>query len=133
MTFNTFPALLVYSFFAPTLLRIALACVYFSLVYFNLKHKDAVSEINFPGVGHGAWIPLCSAAAYAAIGGMLLLGYYTQVTALVAILANIKVLVLMRNRPAMMPLSPASLLLMSVMLLSLLVTGAGALALDLPL
>lgn len=131
--FSVFPDLLVYRFFAPILLRLALAAIYFFLVYFYIKHKEETARIDFPFVGHGAWIPLFSAAAYTVMGGMLLVGYYTQIAALVGILANIKVLVLMRSRPTWMPLPMSTLLLMIVMLCSLMFTGAGNfLALDLP-
>ena len=88
-------------------------------------------------IGYGAWLHLRGetatirilAAAEAAIAMALFLGSWTQITAIAAAVVVARWLV----SPATRPLPRSTSLLALVMCLSLLVTGAGALAFDLPL
>lgn len=128
--FNTFPTLLVYSFFAPLVLRIAIAVVFAYLSYHAFAHRKAAAS-PLPFVG-GPWAALFAALAYSIVGLLLLVGAYTQLAA-VAGMALLGTATLAREHAAFTPLSKSSVLLTFVILGSLLLTGAGALAFDLPL
>ncbi len=130
---NTFPSMLVFGFFAPTILRIAVAGFFFYIAYDQIRRRENIANIPFSLVGKGAWIPLLTAVVYFCLGSMLLVGYYTQIAALLGILGAIKNMWLVQTRPTFIPLSMGSVFLIFIILCTLLLSGAGALALDLPL
>ena len=131
--FNTFPQLLTYGFFAPTLLRIAAAVVFAYLAYYHYQHKDAVAHTRFPVVGEGAWIAWLAMAVEAIVALGLLVGYHTQIAAILGALIALKAAFWSGKYPTFFVLSRGTAFLLLVICLSLLVTGAGALAFDLPL
>lgn len=133
MMLNPLPNLLTYSFFAPTLLRIAAACVFFYLAYYHFQNKEQISRIRFFIVGEGAWIAWLAVLIEGIIGTALLLGYYTQIAALVGAAVALKNIVWSGMYPSFFMLSRGTAILLLTICLSLLVTGAGALAFDVPL
>jgi uncharacterized membrane protein YphA (DoxX/SURF4 family) len=130
---NTFPHLLVYAFYAPTIIRVAVALAFFYVAYVQLGRRDEIAKMRFLVVGETAWAVWVSVAFFAIVGAMLLFGYYTQIAAILAVLALIKCFILKKWYPRLIPLSHITILLLAVMCLSLLISGAGALAQDLPL
>ena len=135
---NTFPHLLVLGFYAPTLLRIAAAGVLFYLAYFYITHREEIGRAPFPFVGSlGPRIAWFIAAVAGLIGAGLFFGYYTQIMALLGMAGMLKYVVYRRFFPHLMalrfPLSTSTMLLFFIICLSLLISGAGALAYDLPL
>ncbi len=130
---NPFPDLLTYSFFAPTLLRVAVALALFFVAYVQFKRLHELSQIRFPVVGGGAWIIWLSIIAHTVIGLMLFFGAYTQIAAILGVLGGIKGLVWGKRYPRVFVLCRVDYLFILVMCLSLLLSGAGALARDLPL
>jgi uncharacterized membrane protein YphA (DoxX/SURF4 family) len=130
---NTFPDLLTFSFFAPTLLRLAAAVVIAGIAYLQWKHVASIERTNLPIVGKSTWWVWLSTVAHGAIAVLLLLGYYTQIAALLGLLSAIKHFTFQHRYPNVFPLSRSTYFLLSVILFSLLFTGAGALAIDLPL
>ena len=135
---NTFPNLLVLGFFAPTLLRIAAAGVLFYLAYFYITRREEIGRAHFPIIGAvGPQIAWLMATVAGLIGAGFLFGYYTQVMALLGMLGMVKYAVYSRFYPHLMalrfPLSTSTMLLFFVICISLLISGAGAFAYDLPL
>ncbi len=130
---NTFPDLLSLGFFAPTLLRIAVALAFLFGAYMQYQRVDELSNIRFPIVGAGGWIIWLSIVAHAAIGLMLLFGYYTQIAAILGALGSIKGLVYAKKYPRVFALCRIDYFFVLVICLSLLLSGAGAFAFDLPL
>ena len=130
---NTFPHLLVLQFYAPALIRVAVACAFFYAAYATHKHRDAAAHLRFPFIGTASWAGNFTMLMYAAIGLMLLLGSYTQIAALLGGITSIKGLLLGKRFEALFPYSRSTYILLLVMCLSLLISGAGARALDLPL
>lgn len=130
---NTFPALLTYGFFAPTMLRLAVAFMLLFVAYHHFKNKDTISRERFPVIGANNWVAWFSIAVEVAVALMLLFGYHTQIAAIIGALIGLKYVVWAGKFPAyfMLPRSTAFFLL--VICLSLLVSGAGALAIDLRL
>ncbi len=129
---NPFPELLVFGFFAPTLIRIFVALVFFASAYMLYTRRDELSRTPFV-IGQGAWIVWIALLVNVAIGAMLFAGYYTQVAALAGALLALKGLVWGKRYGRFFVLCRIDYLFVLVMCLSLLLTGAGALAFDLPL
>ncbi len=130
---NPFPALLTYGFFAPTLLRVAAALVFLYMAYTVYQHRAQAARTPMPMVGLQPWAPGFAVLAYSIIGVSLLLGYYAQIGAILGAIAALKELFWGARMQALFPLSRAGSLLLLSICLSLIVTGAGALAFDLPL
>lgn len=130
---NPFPGLLVYGFFAPTLLRLAVAVVFAWAAWSQWSHRKELGHVRFPLVGGGAWVVWLTLLVeiLAALG--LFFGYYTQWAAILGALLALKYAVWDHRYPKFFPLSRAAALLILVICLSLLLSGAGALAYDLPL
>ncbi len=130
---NPFPELLVYQLLAPTLLRLAAAAAFLYVAYSVYKRRKEIAEITFPLIGKGEWIAWVSTVFHAAVGFMLGAGYYTQIAALLGAIGTLKSLFFMRFYQPLVPLPRAAIALLFVILVSLLLTGAGAFAYDIPL
>jgi uncharacterized membrane protein YphA (DoxX/SURF4 family) len=128
-----FPNLLVYAFFAPTMLRAAAAATLFYLAYQQWLRRDEIARLDHFLVGKNSWTYAASALFNLIVGGMLLFGYYTQWAALLAAAGQLYGLWLNHRHPQVVILADAAVLLLIAVCLSLLLTGAGALAYDLPL
>ena len=130
---NPFPDLLVFSFFAPTLLRIAAAFALFYIAYQQYHRRSETKQLRLPIVGRNSWWYVASITFHTILGVLLLFGFYTQIAALLATAGNLKGLWLNHRHPSVVILSDSAVVLLTVICLSLLLTGAGALAIDLPL
>ena len=130
---NPFPDLLTYGIFAPTLLRVAAALVLGYAAHVQWHRRKELAAVRFSFVGSGAWIVwvLILLGALSALG--LLLGYYTQWAALVGGLLALKSTVWSHYYPRVFPLSRITSLLLLIVCLSLLLSGAGKLAFDVAL
>ena len=128
-----FPSLLMYNFFAPTLLRVAAAIIFAYLAYRHFKNRDEIARMRFPIVGQGAWIAWCAVLAEVALALALFFGYYTQFAAIVGALSALKHIIWRGKYPNFFWLTHSAAFLLLVIMLSLLLTSAGAFAFDLPL
>ena len=135
---NPFPDLLDFRFFAPTLLRLAAAGVFFYLAYATFRRKEVLAAVSLPFIGAGQkWVPWLVTLVEFLIGLMFFTGFYTQIAAILGIAAAVKYWVYGKFFPqsvrVFVPLSSGVMLLLAVISLSLLLTGAGAYAFDIPL
>jgi uncharacterized membrane protein YphA (DoxX/SURF4 family) len=131
---NPFPDLLIYGIFAPLLIRVALGA---ALLYLCVEHIRARKEIaqalsRRAGKISRLAAPLLCLIEVAA-GALLVVGAWTQVAALVTFVLTITFLVLRKSHAELRPLSSSAYMFMLAMSLSLLLSGAGAYAFDLPL
>lgn len=131
--FNTFPQFLMFGFFAPTLLRFAAALVFAYLAYRHFKGREEAARVSFPLVGSGAWIVWVAILSEVAVATALFTGYYTQIAALVGMGIALKHIVWRGKYPGFFWITRSAAFLLFVICLSLLASGAGALAFDLPL
>lgn len=130
---NPFPELLNVSFFAPTLLRIAAGGLLAYVAWQQYGKREELSHISYPLVGSGmlwVWLSIVWLLVSAA---SLVLGYYTQLGALMGIVVALKFFQWSNRFPESTILSWPSRMLLFVICLSLLITGAGAIAFDIPL
>ncbi len=127
-----FPALLSYSFFAPTLLRAAAAVVIALLALTHVRREDELEAIFSPLVSKFAptfaWLLVIIEAAVAIA---LFVGYRTQVAAIAG--ALLALMMLLAGPRIMAPRDRSAAFLLLVVCISLLALGAGAFAFDLPL
>jgi uncharacterized membrane protein YphA (DoxX/SURF4 family) len=123
--FLQFPNLAFLSFLlVPVLLRAVAAL---SIAYIAYVHFVRRSESPFGAV---IWVTILVEAAIALC---LLAGYYTQYAALLGVLLSIKHFVFAKRYSRMVPLCRVDYVYLFVICLSLVITGGGAFALDIPL
>ncbi len=131
---SLFPQLLVYSFFAPTLLRITAACIFFYLVIFHTRNrKEVAREISVLSYPVAIWVSSLFILIEFGVGLLLLIGLLTQLAALIGIIICLKIVLIKRGLRHISPLSHLTYILLIITCLSLLISGAGAIAIDLPL
>lgn len=130
---NTFPDLLLFSFFAPTLLRIAVAVAFAYIAYIHFKRRAELMQMRVPllsTLGPLLWLVMLIEAVIALA---LLFGYHTQIAALAGLVLSIKHAIFAKRYARAIPLCRGEYFFIIVILLSLLLTGGGAFAFDLPL
>lgn len=130
---NPFPDLLTYGIFAPTLLRVAAALVFAAVAYTQWQRRHELAKTHFMFGLQGAWLVWIAIILGTLVGAGLFFGYGTQWAALVGALLSIKGIVWAKRYPRFFPICRAEYVLVLIICLSLLLTGAGTLAFDLPL
>jgi len=128
-----FPELLTFGILAPTLLRVAAALVFVYLAYHHYKDRNDRAARAFPILGDAMWVVWAAVVIEVATAAGLFFGYYTQYAALVGAAIALKQLVWSGSYQRFFILPRSTAILLLVIALSLLVTGAGAFAFDLPL
>ncbi|MCF7865770.1 MAG: DoxX family protein [Candidatus Pacebacteria bacterium] len=132
---NPFPELLTFSLLAPTLLRLTLGIFVILLGYNKLKNpqKGIVDFFEALSFKPSSYYIKTLSIAEIVMGIALFFGFLTQIAALVvAIITFVSLLVTIRHPEA--GLQKASLYtLFFVISISLVLTGAGLIAIDLPL
>ncbi len=119
-----FPGLLTFAIVAPFLLRLAAALVLGYTAYVQITRKDEL--------GGGIWLWL-GAIAGAAAALSLLLGYYTQLGALAGVVLSIIYIVYAKRYPRAVPMCRGEYILILIICLSLMLSGAGWPAFDIRL
>ena len=131
---SLFPQILFLAPLGTTLLRISAGLMIVYMGYHIINSREEISRARLPIVGHLApslW--LVSGSLTCMIGVGLIVGYFTQAFAIAGALLTIKHLLGLRHYASLLPLSTSGYILLLVICLSLIVSGAGALAFDLPL
>ncbi len=132
---NTFPDLLTYSQLAPFILRVVLGLIFIDLGLLKFKAEKSRWIISFEALHLKPAEILVSVfgALQLVAGAMLIVGLYTQVAALVlVILTGMEVYTEYKDARILKRDIVFYVLLFSIAL-SLLITGAGQYAFDIPL
>lgn len=132
---NPFPDLLAFGLLAPLLLRLALGVIFFGFGWSKLK-KDRERKAMFfetLELKPGAYYTVAFGLIELAAGILLVIGLYTQIAALAALLISIAAYRLKGKYPEKFQNDRCFFFLLIVIALSLLFSGAGFLAFDLPL
>lgn len=132
---NPFPELLNYALLAPFLLRAVVGLIFLDLGILKFKGEKARWISSFETLGvHPADLLVGLYGALQVVGGiMLLVGVYTQIAALFFVLSTGIELYIEWQAREVLKRDITFYLLLFVISLSLLLTGAGAYAIDLPL
>ena len=132
---NPFPDLLTYSLLAPFILRLVAGLVFIDLGILALKNEKkrwlvSLSVLKIPKPKTALRV----LGAIEAIGGlMLIFGFYTQIAALVLALLTFCESYVEYKDPGILKRNLVFYVMLLAMVLSLLFSGAGAFAIDLPL
>jgi len=132
---NPFPDLLVYSMLAPFILRVVAGLIFIDLGVLLFKNEKArwtasLSSLNIPRPKVAAQI----LGIVEIIGGiMLILGFYTQIAALLLVIFTFAETYLEYKDPTLLKRNFVFYILLFAITLSLLLSGAGAFAIDIPL
>ncbi len=133
---NPFPSLLTYSLVAPFILRATLGLILINLGYLKMTKEKARWGIIFEFLGIKAHETLAAQVVglIEIVGGlMLLVGLYTQIAALVFVFLNGIELYIEYKDASLIRRDLVFYILIFVIALSLLFSGAGFYAFDLPL
>lgn len=132
MILNVFPSLMTYSLLSPFILRVVVGIIALDLGYLKLgkenrSWKELFEVIHFRPAKFFVWL----LAIIEIIGGiMLILGAYTQVVAIIFSVAFFCESVIEHREEALEKRNLPFYILMLVICVSLIFTGAGAFALD---
>ena len=132
--FSVFPGLFFLSPFAVTLLRIAAAYAFLYIANSLIQDRREIARVRLPIIGHPReWMVWISATIIAIVSCLLAVGLYTQVAAILGMIIAAKHGIFARRYSSIMPLSRGTYGFLFVICITLLITGAGAIAFDLPL
>lgn len=130
---NPFPIQFL-ALFAFTILRFIVGIILMHLGLEHLRNRQTLKELlSFSMLPYGLFFAWYVGLLEIIIATMFILGFYTQIAALLTVFLSLKFIVL--NRRFSSPLIPGKLfyLLLLGAALSLFITGAGAFAFDLPI
>lgn len=135
---NPFPHLLLtggsYAFFIPTLLRVTASLSFVYMVGYIWNEKEKLIGLKVPIVGiFRAWMFWVSTIAGALVALCLFVGYETQIAAIAGMIITLKHLWTAKHFGQYLAFSRMTSVLLFVICLSLLLSGAGAMSFDLPL
>lgn len=119
---NTFPDLLSFSLIAPFLLRVVAGLFFVRLGIHTARDSRQTSGVRVATLGF----------LEIAIGALLIVGLFTQISALTGFCLSI-ILAKVERKDSPRPTGRAAFVLLAMICLSLVLTGAGAFAFDLPL
>ena len=131
---SLFPQILFLAPLSITLLRVVTA-LYFGYIAWHLVRKqDEIAHTPMPLVGMPKiWMVTFSAVVVGAIGISLFVGTWSQASALLGAIVVLKHLIFYKRFVALLPFSKSTYILLFCICLTLVVSGAGAFAFDLPL
>jgi uncharacterized membrane protein YphA (DoxX/SURF4 family) len=132
---NPFPELLTFSLLGPFILRVTIGFILFNLGYLKLTREKTRWHTTFETLGlkpESGWTK--SFGVLEILGGLALIaGFYTQIAALIFVIITFIELYIEQKESSILARNAAFYLLLFVIALSLLFTGAGFFAFDLPL
>lgn len=132
---TVFPDLLTYSLIAPFILRVSLGLVlvYFSYLKFRKERVEKIAFFDSLGMKPGVFY-VNTVGGIELVGGILLVaGAYTQIAALGATIIMLVATFIKWRRPESLRNDIEFYILLLVIAVSLIFTGAGFFAFDLPL
>jgi len=132
---SPFPELFAFSWFAPTLIRLVLGVFFVQFGILKLRSEKSTKLTLFESAGFPhAHIFLRITAWVEIVGGiMLIAGFYTQVAAVTLAVIMIGAISVKKKRPELLGNDIEFYILLFVAAVSLLLSGAGAIAFDIPL
>lgn len=132
---TVFPDLLVYGLMAPFILRVFLGgiLIYFAYLKFFSERDDKAAFFESVGMKPGSVFASVIGAAELTGGIMLVIGFYTQIAAIIAAGLMLAAVFIKWRHPQSLRNDIEFYILLFAVALSLLFTGAGFFAFDLPL
>lgn len=130
---SLFPQLFTFTFFVPTVLRIAAAIAWADLAAHLYKHRAEVAAGPFPIVGKpGMGIVWFGVIVTGLMALSFATGIWTQAAAILGTVGAVKGFIFTKKYPSVYAYGRMAYFLLVVICLALLVSGAGAFAIDKP-
>ena len=131
---SLFPQILFLAPLGIMLLRIVAAC-YLAYIAWHLLNKHAeIERVSVPLIGHvRPWMVWLSAVIISGVAALIFIGAWTQIAAILGIITVIKHLTFFRKFQSVLPFPRSTYVLLLCILITLVVSGAGAFAFDFPL
>jgi uncharacterized membrane protein YphA (DoxX/SURF4 family) len=133
---NTFPELLNYAILAPTMIRFLLSFVLITTGVTMIKPSTrALFSAYFASKEYplASFLPWKFATVQILLGIFLFFGFFTQISSLIAIYIFFSLFYIENRAEKILPHTSNFYLVMIIISMTLLFTGAGAFAVDLPL
>ncbi|HEY4508161.1 MAG TPA: DoxX family protein [Candidatus Paceibacterota bacterium] len=131
---NPFPDLLAFGLVAPLLLRVAVGLMFVNAGIKKLCRKSwVISLFERLNLKPASSYAVAFGVVEVVSGFLLVVGLFTQIASLATLVVSVFMLYEKNKRPAEMPGSRGVFLLLCIISLSLLFSGAGFLAFDVPL
>lgn len=132
---NPFPELLIYSLLAPFILRVVVGLIFLDLgmLLFRGEQKRWITSLSVFKIPHPEKVVKVLGVIEILGGIALILGFYTQIAALVLAILTLKEAIIEYRQPEVLKRNLVFYILLFAISLSLLFSGAGAFAIDLPL
>ncbi len=134
-TFNIFPELFTFSIIAPFILRVVLALIFMNLGALKLGRERIgwITSLKLLRVQPAGFFVGLIGIVEVVGGALLIIGAYTQITALILGIISLCELMVEYREESVLKRDFVFYLLLSAICTSLLLTGAGAWAIDIPL
>lgn len=132
---NPFPDLLTYSLLAPFILRVVAGLIFVNLGILAFKNEKErwLTSLSILRVPNPKLVLKIMGSIEIMAGAMLVLGFYTQIAALVLALLVFCETYVEYKDPLILKRNFVFYIMLLAIVLSLLLSGAGAFAIDLPL
>ncbi len=131
---SMFPGILYLAPFSATILRFGAGLAFIYIGYALLMERRAITKIHISVIGHPSGALVWAAGIITMLDGFaLFLGFGTQLAAIIGMLIALKHLSLWGRYASIRPLARSTYMLIFIICLTLLITGAGPLGFDLPL
>lgn len=132
---SPFPALFAFSWFAPTIIRIVLGVFFIQFGVAKLRSEKSEKLTFFELAGFPQAHTFLIATAWIEIlgGAMLVAGLYAQVAAIALSILMAGAVWIKRRKPELLKNDIEFYILLLVATVSIILTGAGAIAFDIPL
>lgn len=133
-TFNIFPELFSFSLIAPLILRVALGLIFINLGFLKLSKEKSgwIDSLHLLGLRPAGFFTVLLGLIEIFGGLLLLAGAYTQAAALILSILSISEMLVEYEEESILKRDFVFYLLLSAICLSLLLTGAGLYAIDIP-
>lgn len=134
-TFNLFPELFSFTLIAPFILRVVLGFIFFNLGFLKLgkEKRGWTSSLHILGIKPAYFFVGLLGLTEIAGGLFLIAGAYTQLVALVLGIISISELLIEYEEESILKRDMVFYLLLATICISLLLTGAGLYAVDIPI
>jgi uncharacterized membrane protein YphA (DoxX/SURF4 family) len=134
-TFNLFPELFSFSLIAPFILRVVLSLVFLNLGYLKLSRERPgwIGSFNILNIHPAGFFTSLLGIIEIIGGGLLLAGAYTQLTAMILGVISLVELFIEYREESILKRDFVFYLLLTAICASLLLTGAGLWAVDVPI
>lgn len=131
---SLFPEALSFAPFSATLLRLILGISVLGIAYAHYNRREELARARYPMLGSpGSFLMWLVIGIETVLGIGLIVGIATQALALGTLALSIKHGIYAKSYPRAIPLCRGEYILLAVISISLFLTGAGAIAFDLPL